>query len=57
MTKNKKMGKKKSKTGTIVAIYGHELYRTDNYEKCGAGWLQVRYQNRLKLSVNALLVA
>jgi hypothetical protein len=33
--RKKKTGIKKSKARTIVAIYGHELYRGEDYEKCG----------------------
>jgi hypothetical protein len=40
-----------------VAIYGHELYRGEGYEKCGSEWFHVKYGNGSKESVNALVVA
>jgi hypothetical protein len=56
-SKKKKTGNKKSKAETIVAIYSNELYRGEDYEKCGSKWFHVRYGNGLKQSVNALVVA
>ncbi len=40
-----------------MAIYGHELYRGEDYEKCGLEWFYVRYGNGSRQSVNALVVA
>ena len=57
LTKKNKKANKKSTAGTIVAIYGHELYRGEDYEKCGSEWFHVRYGNGLKESANALVVA
>jgi hypothetical protein len=56
-SKKKKTGNKKKKAETIVAIYGHELYRGEDYEKCGSEWFHVKYGNGSKQSVNALVVA
>jgi hypothetical protein len=55
--RKKKTGNKKNKAETIVAIYGHELYRGEDFEKCGSEWFHERYGNGLKQSVNALVVA
>ena len=55
--RKKKTGNKKNKAETIVAIYGHELYRGEDYEKCGSEWFYVRYGNGSRQSVNALVVA
>jgi hypothetical protein len=56
-SRKKKTGNKKSKARTIVAIYGHELYGGEDYEKCGSEWFHVKYGNGSKESVNALVVA
>jgi hypothetical protein len=56
-SKKRKKVNKTSTAGKIVAIYGHELYRGEDYEKCGSEWFHVKYGNGSRESVNALVVA
>jgi hypothetical protein len=56
-SRKKKTENTNSKARTIMAIYGHELYRGEDYEKCGSEWFYVKYGNGSRELVNALVVA
>jgi hypothetical protein len=56
-SKKRKTGINISMAGKIVAIYGHELYRGNDHEKCVSEWFRVRYGNGSREPVNALFVA
>jgi hypothetical protein len=58
-TAKKRKQKKHSRSNerSIVKIYGHELYRGDDYEACGAEWFHVQYSNGDKECVTAVVVA
>ncbi len=53
-SRKKKTENNNSKARTIMAIYGHELYRGEDCEKCGSEWFHIRY---VRQCVNALVVA
>jgi hypothetical protein len=55
--KKQKKVTKKNRAHTIVEIYGHELYRGEDYEACGLEWFHVKYGNGIKQSVTAVVVA
>jgi hypothetical protein len=55
--KSKQSKQTKSKERSIVKIYGHELYKGDDYEECGAEWFHVQYSNGDKECVTAVVVA
>jgi hypothetical protein len=52
--KSKQSKQTKSKERSIVKIYGHKLYKGDDYEECGAEWFHVQYSNGDKECVTAL---
>lgn len=56
-TKDKKKSSKSKRKVTIVEIYGHELYRGEDFVECGAEWFHVKYGNGKTESVNALVVS
>ncbi len=40
-----------------MKIYGHELYKGEGYEECGAEWFHVQYSDGDKECVTAVVVA